>query len=173
MSRSGVSREILVRVDQAPTSPLFAPLFPPAGILVDRAPTLEVPGISYLVILPHPPNHDERLKRFKGEGPTRVSVSGNCGLNNFMCLLAKIATRWSVVLRSPAKTTHSWFFPRLRKAQRRWVLRYLPDHPPSSADILRYLSRREKLTTCHAQARSRRCFFIFHDPQLRIYQICN
>jgi len=96
VTTAGVSREIIVPADQAPTSPLFAPIFPPAGILVGRAPTLEIPGISYRVVLPHPPDHEERLKRFKGDGPTTVSVSGNWGLNNFMCLLAKIGHGFAV-----------------------------------------------------------------------------
>lgn len=88
--------EVTVPSDQAPTSPLFAPIFPPAGILVDRLPTLEIPGISYLIILPHPADHDERLKGFKANGPTTVSISGNWGLNNFMCLLAKIGHGFAV-----------------------------------------------------------------------------
>jgi hypothetical protein len=96
VTAGGLSSEIIVPVDQAPTSPLFAPLFPPAGILVGRAPTLEIPGIAYLVILPHPTDHDERLKRFKGEGPTTISVNANWGLNNFMCLLAKIGHGFAV-----------------------------------------------------------------------------
>ncbi len=91
------STEIIVPHEQAPTTPLFAPIFPSAGILVGRPPTLEIPGISYLVILPHPADHDERLKRFKRKDEaTIISITGNWGLNNFMCLLAKVGHGFAV-----------------------------------------------------------------------------
>lgn len=93
---AGVRTKIEVPADRAPTSPLFAPIFPIAGILVGREPSEEVPGIQYQVIFPFPPDHDERLQRLKKDGPTHIRVRANWGLNPFMCLLAKITHGFAV-----------------------------------------------------------------------------
>jgi hypothetical protein len=88
--------KVEVPVEGAPTSPLFAPIFPIAGILVGREPNTEIPGIQYQVILPFPADHQERLQRLKRERATKVLVRGNWGLNPFMCLLAKAAHGFAV-----------------------------------------------------------------------------
>jgi hypothetical protein len=90
------SEQVEVPVGSEPTAPLFAPLFPIAGILVGREPSIEIPGIQYQVILPFPPDHDARLQGLKREGATQVRVTGNWGLNPFMCLLAKIGHGFAV-----------------------------------------------------------------------------
>jgi hypothetical protein len=93
---SGRSERIEVPIDQAPTTPIPIPLLPPPGIVVGREPSIEVPGIAYRFVFPFPGDHAERLQRLKQEGRTAVHMQIRFGLNNFMCLLAKIGHGFAV-----------------------------------------------------------------------------
>ena len=87
---NGVVEERMVPISEYPGAPLFAPMFPPPGILVGRPPSEEIPDIRYQVLMPEPPDHEERLKKLRGNGPTKVHVEVLWNLNPVMCLLAKI-----------------------------------------------------------------------------------
>jgi hypothetical protein len=94
---NGVVEERMVPISEYPGGPLFAPIFPRPGILVGRAPSEKIPDIQYQVLMPSTPDHDERLKKLHGDGPTQVHVDVLWNLNPFMCLLAKIGHGFAMV----------------------------------------------------------------------------
>lgn len=92
----GQTKQLSVPVDQMPTAPVIMPIFPTAGVLVGREPSIEIPDIRYQFIFPFPPDHEERLQRLRQGGPTKIKVNVPYGLNPFMCLLAKIGHGFAV-----------------------------------------------------------------------------
>jgi hypothetical protein len=92
-----VIEERMIPISEYPGAPLFAPIFPRPGILVGRPPSEEIPDIRYQVLMPAPPDHEERLKKLRGDGPTKVHIEILWNLNPVMCMLAKIGHGLAVV----------------------------------------------------------------------------
>ncbi len=102
---NGVTEERMVPIAEYPGAPLFAPIFPRPGILVGRPPSEEIPDIKYQVLTPAPLDHEERLKKLRGDGPTRAHVEVLWNLNPVMCLLAKIGHGFAMVAHADSFTS--------------------------------------------------------------------
>ncbi len=87
----GKTEEVLVERELAPTAPFLLPVFKSPSIFGDGAPADAFENVQFMMILPLPDDHKNRIERLKKKPTAQVKIPWQFDLNPFVRMLAKIS----------------------------------------------------------------------------------